>query len=694
MPDIFLSYSRDDQSMARRFVEGFKREGFNVWWDTTLNPGEAFDQVIETALNEAKAVVVLWSRKSVASRWVRAEATHANDHGILVPVMIEPCKRPIIFELIHTADLSHWKGDPNDQRWLAYVAAVRRVVNGEPGPAADSGTIASRSRLTAGTKSFGILAAVVIIAGCALWALERARTEGAAGSAAAPAGIPTPATPTAPRTAIAVMPFANLTGDASKDYLGDGMSEELINVLTKVPGLQVPARTSSFAYKGRNTDIRQIAKDLHVGTILEGSVRAAGKRLRITAQLINSQDGLNLWSDTYDEEFANIFALQDRLATVIVRELRPNLNGTPTESVTQAPPTKDVEAYNLTMQGESLLDPISEDRATHALPLFKAAVARDPKYAHAYADLAWAYLLTSIRSHSDAHIPLAVVAAQQALSLDPNDGRAHTTIATIDMSRSYLASETHWRAALKSAPNDASSHSLYVYQLFYVGHIRAALAQARQAYALAPASGLALNRLAKALSTLGLNAEALRFAGLAVELGVSKGDVAEVYGMAALRAKRYSEVADFLSGSSLEGDNLRFTELIRLIAKALADPSVRPAVVAARNRLFPKDGAQNVGSNDSWQVDECTRSAYGISLLGDQDAAYDLANQCLDESKGNFARAAVAGLGILWTPELRPFRRDSRFHAYMSRIGDLMDYWQQYGAPDECDLKGGRLTCR
>src|SRR5580692_2536573 len=380
--------------MARRFVEGFKREGFNVWWDTTLNPGEAFDQVIETELNEAKAVVVLWSRKSVASRWVRAEATHANDHGILVPVMIEPCKRPIIFELIHTPDLSHWKGDPNDQRWLSYVAAVRRVVKGEPGPAADSVTAASRSRLPSGTKSLGILAAVVIIAGCALWALERARTEGAAGSAAVPAGIPTPVTPTAPRTAIAVMPFTNLTGDASKDYLGDGMSEELINVLTKVPGLQVPARTSSFAYKGRNTDIRQIAKDLHVGTILEGSVRAAGKRLRITAQLINSQDGLNLWSETYDEEFANIFALQDRLATAIVRELRPNLNGTPTESVTQAPPTKDVEAYNLTMQGESLLDPISEDRATHALPLLKAAVARDPKYAHAYSDLAWAYLIT------------------------------------------------------------------------------------------------------------------------------------------------------------------------------------------------------------------------------------------------------------------------------------------------------------
>jgi adenylate cyclase len=142
------------------------------------------------------------------------------------------------------------------------------------------------------------------------------------------------------------MPFANLTGDATKDYLGDGMAEELINILTKVPGLKVPARTSSFAYKGRTTDIRQIAKDLGVGTILEGSVRAAGKRIRITAQLINAQDGLHLWSETYDEQFTDLFKLQDKLATQIASALQPNLTGT-SKAIGQAPPTQDVEAYRL-----------------------------------------------------------------------------------------------------------------------------------------------------------------------------------------------------------------------------------------------------------------------------------------------------------------------------------------------------------
>ena len=122
MPDIFLSYNRDDALIARRFAEGFERQGFTVWWDATLRSGEAYDEVTERALADAKAVVVLWSAQSVNSRWVRAEATEAARNKTLVPVMIEPCKRPIMFELTQTADLSGWSGDVGDTRWQAFVA--------------------------------------------------------------------------------------------------------------------------------------------------------------------------------------------------------------------------------------------------------------------------------------------------------------------------------------------------------------------------------------------------------------------------------------------------------------------------------------------------------------------------------------------------------------------------------------------
>jgi len=128
LPDIFVSYSREDQAVARSYAEGFEAEGFTVWWDQSLNPGEAFDQVTERALDEAKAVVVLWSKASVNSRWVRAEATQANANNRLLPVMIEACRRPIMFELSHTADLSQWKGNSDDPAWQSFLASVRRFV--------------------------------------------------------------------------------------------------------------------------------------------------------------------------------------------------------------------------------------------------------------------------------------------------------------------------------------------------------------------------------------------------------------------------------------------------------------------------------------------------------------------------------------------------------------------------------------
>ena len=128
LPDIFLSYGHDDLQSAKRFAESFEREGLSVWWDSSIRSGEAFDAVIENALREAKAVVVLWSKSSVQSRWVRAEATLADRNRTLVPAMIEPCERPIMFELTHTADLSRWNGDASDRTWQAFLSDVRRLV--------------------------------------------------------------------------------------------------------------------------------------------------------------------------------------------------------------------------------------------------------------------------------------------------------------------------------------------------------------------------------------------------------------------------------------------------------------------------------------------------------------------------------------------------------------------------------------
>jgi len=148
MPDIFLSYSREDQATARRFAEGLEGEGYDVWWDVALNPGETFDKVTEQALREAKAVVVLWSRRSVDSRWVRSEATQADRYGKLVPVTIEPCDRPILFELAHTVDLTGWSGDTTEARWQGFISNLRRFVD-KAGGASQIASTSARPVLTA-----------------------------------------------------------------------------------------------------------------------------------------------------------------------------------------------------------------------------------------------------------------------------------------------------------------------------------------------------------------------------------------------------------------------------------------------------------------------------------------------------------------------------------------------------------------
>ena len=136
--DIFLSYARTDQATARIFAECFVQEGFSVWWDASLHSGQTFDEVIEQNLRDAKAVVVLWSPRSVASRWVRAEATLADRRNKLAPAIIEPCDRPIIFELTHAADLTEWAGDTSDPRWRNFMHDLRRLVEAEADPASPS----------------------------------------------------------------------------------------------------------------------------------------------------------------------------------------------------------------------------------------------------------------------------------------------------------------------------------------------------------------------------------------------------------------------------------------------------------------------------------------------------------------------------------------------------------------------------
>jgi TolB-like protein len=334
MPDLFLSYASDDRATVRHFADVLQREGFEVWWDLALNPGEAFDEAIERALEEARAVIVLWSKASVNSRWVRAEATQAQASQRLVPVIIEACKRPIMFELTHTVDLTGWAGDSNDPRWRSFVAGLRRSSGRESNPvrqAAVGGTAGAQpapggfSRLThaigAHKLALASVALLLVLGGTGAWWYHASHGGQAAAAGAAPAAVVA-----AGQITLAVLPFADMSSAHDQDYFADGLTEEILNQLAQIRDLRVTGRTSSFYFKGRNEDLRTIGEKLGVANLLEGSVRKAGDQLRITAQLIDGRSGTHLWSQTYDRSLTDVFKVQEEIATAVSGALSVTLD--------------------------------------------------------------------------------------------------------------------------------------------------------------------------------------------------------------------------------------------------------------------------------------------------------------------------------------------------------------------------------
>ena len=334
-PDIFLSYNREDAAVAKRYADAFAAEGFNVWWDATLRSGEAYDEVTEAALRGAKAVVVLWSPRSVVSRWVRAEATIADRCKTLVPVTIEACERPIMFELTQTADLAHWTGDAGDRAWQAFLGDVRRFVGREAG------------------KPTPVQLAT---------ATEFALPD---------------------KPSIALLPFANLSGE-DQDFFADGMVEEISNVLARFRGLFVIAGQTSLSYRGTSKTAQQIARELGVRYLLEGSVRRAGGKVRIAVKLIEGASGAQIWAERFDDSLDDIFDLQDRIAVRVAGAIDVNILESETRRVVSRP-TQSLTAYELVLRCNVCMQAYSRESLAEGAKLAERAAGIDPNYALAAA---------------------------------------------------------------------------------------------------------------------------------------------------------------------------------------------------------------------------------------------------------------------------------------------------------------------
>jgi adenylate cyclase len=401
---VFLSYAREDSEAARQLADSIERAGHAVWWDRHLQGGARFASEIERELKNCDAVVVLWSKTSAESAWVQDEAAEGRDSGRLVPVLIGSGKPPLGFRQFQSIDLGKWDGD------------------GEPPALGD--LINSIAQKTGGQMP------------------------------ASAASEPAPRTASEPgKATVCVLPFANMSGDPEQEYFSDGITEDIITDLSKVSALSVVARNTAFMFKGQSVDVREIARKLGVDHVLEGSVRKAGNRVRITAQLIDGKAGDHRWADRYDRDLTDIFAIQDEISKAIVHALRRKLLPEEAQAI-ESRGTENAEAYNLYLMARQqwLGGTLGTSRREEAIVrICRQTVALDPNYAGAWALMALAQAeLRFWHGTDDDPLP----AAERALALDPDIAEAHCVKARhLENHGQPEAADEELKEAIRLAPD-------------------------------------------------------------------------------------------------------------------------------------------------------------------------------------------------------------------------------------------------
>ena len=363
MSDVFISYARSSEDKAKKVEQALKAAGYAVWRDDELPAHKSYADVIEERLKSAKAVVVLWGAEAAKSQWVRSEADAARQIGTLVQATIDGSVPPMPFDQIQCANLKAWDGSTEHDGWRKLSSSVAELAGEGKQPESP----------------------------------RRTRTG----------------------TSICVLPFANMSGDTEQEYFSDGITEDITTDLSKVSALAVTARNTAFQFKGQSCDVGEVARKLGVSHVLEGSVRKAGERLRITAQLIDGSTGDHLWAERYDRDLTDIFAIQDEISTAIVEALKVKLLPEEKRAIEQRG-TNSVEAYDLYLMARQYWicgndGDVKRDQII--LRLCKSAVEIDPDYARAWALMA----LTKawMRFRDEKVEDAGTAAAERALELDP-----------------------------------------------------------------------------------------------------------------------------------------------------------------------------------------------------------------------------------------------------------------------------------
>jgi TolB-like protein len=362
-PAIFLSYAHADRAKAQRLAAILEQSGFTVWWDALIEGGSRFANSIDEALDKADAVVVLWSKRSVDSDWVRDEAAQGRDRHRLVPLSLDGSIPPLGFRQIQVIRLAGWHGRADAPQIESIRRAIAAALGATP---AGHRPIAAQPINRRRALAIGGGAVAVVGGGLIAW------QTGLVGPASANA------------RSIAVLPFMNLSGDPAQAYMSDGLTEEIRSALSRNLGLMVLAGTSSNTVRDEKGDARSIASKLGVAYLLDGSVQRAGDRVRVATNLTNGRTGFNEWSQQVDRRLDDIFVLETEIARTVSNALSVRM-------ATDAPApggTRNAKAYEAYLQGRALYN-LAKDEATdrQAKADYEIAIAADPNFALAHAAL-------------------------------------------------------------------------------------------------------------------------------------------------------------------------------------------------------------------------------------------------------------------------------------------------------------------
>lgn len=468
MASIFLSYAREDKDCAERLARVLEAAGHRVWWDRHIESGSEFAAEIEAALDQADVVLVAWSHMAARSPWVRDEAAVGRDSGRLLPIVIDGTQPPIGFRQFQALDLTGWKNGKKDARTAALRSAVERraKAKGKSELARPAAKPTPRQVLWTWRSRWAITAAIalVVAAGATFLVLRPGNLE------AEPASL-------------AVLPFKNLS--SGEPYFAEGVAEEIANQLGREPQFKVAGRTSSEMFKYA-TDVRDVGRRLHVTYVLEGSVRAAGKQVRVDVSLVDARKGMRLWSQNFHGTLNDIFAIQDRIGRQVAANVKRELVARP---LAEALVTSG-EVYNYYVTARSLMRQREPDNIKKSIVLLKRALAIDPQYAPAWARLAlasnlWEYYGTGGASTQKERVGYA----ERAVRLAPRYADGHAVLGLLlsyDDARNP-ASLRRGREELETAarlnPGDAESwywlHYLRRNELDFAGALDAVGRSAR-----------------------------------------------------------------------------------------------------------------------------------------------------------------------------------------------------------------------